>query len=83
MRGQRGGASPTSSPVPGVLVRLDSPAHLAGQGTSAGGIMIGGVIVRRPDLFGATVIRVGMVNALRFEQIPIGPFNTSKFGTVK
>lgn len=60
-----------------------SPAHLAGQGTSAGGILIGGAVVRRPDLFGAAVMRVGMVNALRFEQIPIGPFNTSEFGTVK
>lgn len=60
-----------------------SPRHLAGQGTSAGGILIGGAVVRRPDLFGAAVIRVGMVNALRFEQIPIGPFNTSEFGSVK
>lgn len=59
-----------------------SPAHLAGQGTSAGGILIGGAITRRPDLFAAAVIRVGMVNALRFEQIPIGPFNTSEFGSV-
>jgi prolyl oligopeptidase len=63
--------------------KYTSPAHLAGQGTSAGGIMIGGAIVRRPDLFGAAVIRVGMVNALRFEQIPIGPFNIGEFGTVK
>ena len=65
-----------------VAEKWSSPAHLAGQGTSAGGIMIGGAIVRRPDLFGAAVIRVGMVNALRFEQIPIGPFNTGEFGTV-
>ncbi|MDI3287597.1 prolyl oligopeptidase family serine peptidase [Polyangium sp. 15x6] len=65
-----------------VAEKWTSPAHLAGQGTSAGGIMIGGAIVRRPDLFGAAVIRVGMVNALRFEQIPIGPFNTGEFGTV-
>jgi prolyl oligopeptidase len=62
--------------------KITTPARLAGQGTSAGGIMIGGAIVRRPDLFGAAVIRVGMVNALRFEQIPIGPFNTGEFGTV-
>jgi prolyl oligopeptidase len=66
-----------------VQEKYTSPAHLAGQGTSAGGILIGGAVVRRPDLFGAAVIRVGMVNALRFEQIPIGPFNTSEFGTVK
>lgn len=62
--------------------KWSTPKHIAGQGTSAGGIMIGGAIVRRPDLFGAAVIRVGMVNALRFEQIPIGPFNIGEFGTV-
>lgn len=66
-----------------VQEKYTSPAQLAGQGTSAGGILIGGAIVRRPDLFGAAVIRVGMVNALRFEQIPIGPFNTGEFGSVK
>ncbi|MEP7123211.1 MAG: prolyl oligopeptidase family serine peptidase [Byssovorax sp.] len=63
--------------------KITSPGSLAGEGTSAGGILIGGAITRRPDLFGAAVIRVGMTNALRFEQIPIGPFNTSEFGTVK
>jgi prolyl oligopeptidase len=65
-----------------VQEKWTSPARLAGQGTSAGGIMIGGAIVRRPDLFSAAILRVGMVNALRFEQIPIGPFNTDEFGTV-
>jgi prolyl oligopeptidase len=63
--------------------KLTSAAHLAGEGTSAGGILIGGAVTKRPDLFGAAIIRVGMTNALRFEQIPIGPFNTSEFGTVK
>jgi prolyl oligopeptidase len=63
--------------------KFTSPAHLAGDGRSAGGILIGGAITARPDLFGAAVIHVGMNNALRFEQIPIGPFNTSEFGTVK
>ena len=63
--------------------KLTSPGALAGEGTSAGGILIGGAVTKRPDLFGAAVIRVGMTNALRFEQIPIGPFNTSEFGSVK
>jgi prolyl oligopeptidase len=63
--------------------KLTSPAHLSGEGMSAGGILIGGAITAEPELFGAAVIRVGMNNALRFEQIPIGPFNTSEFGTVK
>jgi prolyl oligopeptidase len=59
-----------------------SPRLLAGSGRSAGGIMIGGAIVWRPDLFGAALVNVGMVNAVRFEQIPIGPFNTVEFGSV-
>jgi prolyl oligopeptidase len=63
--------------------KLTSAAYLAGEGTSAGGILIGGAVTKRPDLFGAAIIRVGMTNALRFEQIPIGPFNTSEFGSVK
>ncbi len=29
------------------------------------------------------VLQTHPANALRFEQIPIGPFNTSEFGTVK
>jgi prolyl oligopeptidase len=60
-----------------------SPARLAGEGRSAGGILIGGAITKEPALFGAALIRVGMTNALRFEQIPIGPFNIDEFGTVK
>jgi hypothetical protein len=52
-----------------VRERYRSPGHLAGQGTNAGGIMIGGAIVRRPDLFGAAIIdhprRHGQRAALR------------------
>jgi prolyl oligopeptidase len=59
-----------------------SPRRLAAEGRSAGGIMVGGAIVFRPDLFGAALITAGMTNALRFEEIPIGRFNTGEFGTV-
>jgi len=40
-------------------------AHLGGEGTSAGGILIGGAITQRPDLFRAALIRVGATNTLR------------------
>jgi prolyl oligopeptidase len=60
-----------------------SPSLLAGEGTSAGGILIGGAITRRPDLFGAALDRVGVSNALRFEQSQGGPANVPEFGTVK
>ena len=58
-----------------------SPAHLAGSGTSAGGILIGRAMTERPDLFRAAVPRVGVMNALRVEHEPGGPANIPEFGT--
>lgn len=58
-----------------------SPKHLAGTGTSAGGILIGRAITERPDLFRAAVPRVGVLNALRVEHEPGGPANIPEFGT--
>ena len=58
-----------------------SPEHLAGTGTSAGGILIGRAITERPDLFRAAVPRVGVLNALRAEHEPTGPANIPEFGT--
>jgi prolyl oligopeptidase len=60
-----------------------SPAHLAGEGTSAGGITIGGAITQRPDLFGAALIRVGDSDSMRSELMASGPANIPEFGTVK
>jgi prolyl oligopeptidase len=59
-----------------------SPKFLGGTGTSAGGILIGGALVRRPDLFAAAIPRVGVTNALRFEVSQGGPGNVHEFGTV-
>ncbi|HTO77592.1 MAG TPA: prolyl oligopeptidase family serine peptidase [Thermoanaerobaculia bacterium] len=63
--------------------KYTSPARLAGEGTSAGGITIGGAITQRPDLFGAALIRVGDSDALRSELMESGPANIPEFGTVK
>jgi prolyl oligopeptidase len=60
-----------------------SPAHLAGTGTSAGGVLISRAVTTRPDLFGAAVCNVGCANAMRMEFSPNGPVNTPEFGTVK
>lgn len=60
-----------------------SPAHLAGIGTSAGGILISRAITERPDLFAAAVCNVGVANAMRAEFSPNGPVNTPEFGTVQ
>ena len=59
-----------------------SPRYLSGEGTSAGGILIGGAITQRPDLFAGALIRAGCSNALRKEFAPNGPPNIAEFGTV-
>jgi prolyl oligopeptidase len=56
--------------------------HLGGEGTSAGGILIGGAITQRPDLFAGALIRVGCSDALRMEFTPNGPPNIAEFGSV-
>ncbi len=65
-----------------VSEKYTSPAHLAGQGGSAGGILIGNSIVDRPDLFGAAIDQVGDNNALRFEITSNGVPNIPEFGSV-
>ena len=65
-----------------VSEKYTSPAHLAGQGGSAGGILIGNSIVDRPDLFGAAIDQVGDNNALRFEVTSNGVPNIPEFGSV-
>jgi prolyl oligopeptidase len=58
-----------------------SPAHLAGEGGSAGGITIGRAITDRPDLFAAAIDEVGISDALRTEHSPNGPPNIAEFGS--
>jgi prolyl oligopeptidase len=65
-----------------VKEKYTTPPHLAGEGTSAGGILIGRALTERPDLFGAVVINVGVLDALRFETTANGVPNMQEFGTV-
>ena len=66
-----------------VKEKYTSPAYLAGEGGSAGGITIGGAITQRPDLFAAALDDVGDSDALRMENSPGGPANIPEFGSVK
>jgi prolyl oligopeptidase len=63
--------------------KYTSTAKLAGEGTSAGGVTIGGAVTQRPDLFAAVLIRVGDSDSLRSELMASGPANIPEFGTVK
>jgi prolyl oligopeptidase len=66
-----------------VAAHYTAPRYLAGQGASAGGILIGGALTWRPDLFAAVIDLVGLTDMLRFEITPNGPPNTGELGSVK
>lgn len=60
-----------------------SQSRLAGQGGSAGGILIGRAITDRPDLFGAAIINVGLLDTLRYENTANGETNLPELGSIK
>lgn len=63
--------------------KYTSPSRLAGQGSSAGGILIGRAITERPDLFGVAHLVSGVLDALRSETTANGVSNIAEFGSTK
>ncbi len=63
--------------------KYTSPAHLAIEGTSAGGIAVGGFLTQHPELIGAVLYRVGITDILRSEQRSTGAMNAFEYGSVK
>ncbi len=61
--------------------KYTSTAKLAGEGVSAGGILIGRAITERPDLFAVAIPRVGCLNQVRIETTPNGVPNIPEFGS--
>jgi prolyl oligopeptidase len=59
-----------------------SADRLAGQGGSAGGIPVGGAMVRRPDLWAAMIMEVPATNTTRMEFSENGPINVPENGSV-
>ncbi len=63
-----------------IAQKYTSTSKLAIEGDSNGGLLIGAVETQRPDLFGAAIPGVGLLDMLRFDKFTVGNVWISEYG---
>lgn len=63
-----------------IKTRVTSSAHLGMQGGSNGGLLVGAVMLQRPELFGAVVCQVPLLDMQRYHRLLAGASWMAEYG---
>jgi len=61
--------------------KITSTPRLAANGGSNGGLLVGAAITERPELFGAAIPEVGVLDMLRFQKFTVGKAWVPDYGS--
>jgi prolyl oligopeptidase len=63
-----------------IATRVTSPRHLGIEGGSNGGLLVGAVMLQRPELFNAVVCQVPLLDMRRYHQLLAGASWMAEYG---
>ncbi len=63
-----------------IAAKITSPAHLGIQGGSNGGLLVGAVMLQRPELFKAVVCQVPLLDMKRYHKLLAGASWMAEYG---
>jgi prolyl oligopeptidase len=66
-----------------VTEKISNPSKIAISGGSNGGLLVGAVMVQRPELFGAVICAVPLLDMVRYHKFGSGMTWTSEYGNAE